>query len=449
MDAGIDAKKDVQEEIDSASIREGLRRLSVSPPRHRTDSPSTWRACTPPPPPFFPVRPRVETPTPQVQSGLPRTFSSPSLMDSSPKTRSPAAMSSKRANELTPITRNTTSSFVDDGHAVVSPDDGMEDLIGEHLAMPTASFAEACLKRRASGSGAPSLPPLRPMSERAKSMTSTLQQQQQHEHDDYVPIDFPSERKYCHYSFTSHEQFTESTYSQQLLHNARHPAGLVPYQPPREDGNVGSFSDSVLGGIFQESIPLEDRQCSIPSIHLAHHLNGSTTSYTDEEDDLQRTFDDEGSLSSRGSSLYLPGEDAEDSGEETGGMAKLRLNVSASKMTFHAPEKEETPKVAFRALSESHDSDNDADEEEEASKKRVKKRTKRKERQAMDWLRSVESTNEAISEAASSKFLTSTAQVAANRRRSYLRNTSSPLEEHQYSGPFPPPSDTFPPPTTH
>ena len=331
-DARMNVKKDVKEEKDSASIQEGMRRLSVSPPRHRTESPSMWRASTPPPP-SFPVRPRVETPTPQVQSGMPRTLSSPSLMDSSPKTRSPA-MSAQRANELTPITRNTTNSFVDDAHAVVSPDDGMEDLHRRAFGNAYRFVCRGVSQTARLGflGPAPSLPPL-PMSERAKSMGSMLQQQQEEdEHDEYyVPVDFPSDRKYCHYSFTSQQQFTESTAStlqRALQYDARRPAGLVPYQPPREDGNVGSFSDSVLGGIFQENIPLEDRQYSIPSIHLAHHLNGSTTSYTDEEDDLQRTFDDEASLSSRGSSLYLPGEDVEDSsGGETGGMAKLRLNV--------------------------------------------------------------------------------------------------------------------------
>jgi len=175
------------------------------------------------------------------------------------------------------------------------------------------------------------------------------QKQQQHPHDPpsamYQPaVPFPS-RKY--YSFTSRQQyetsiqedtaemtgydngegaFIVSTTSSNDVHQTGEVAAagapsflrLKPYQPDRHDlDHVGIRKDdanllfrgkeNASNICLRQPFPMEDRQYSIPSIRMAHHVNGSTTSYTDEEDDLAFPgYDDDASLSSRGSSLYLP-----------------------------------------------------------------------------------------------------------------------------------------------
>lgn len=351
-------------------------RLSVSPPRDRHVSPSTWRSSTPPPPQF--LRPvAVASPTTSdTGTGMPRTLSSPSLMDSSPKPKSTTPLSfSRKANELTPITRNTStkSDYIDDDH-VVSPDD-TDALHGEHLALPSDLHDRK----------APSMPQF--ISERCKSVGSILEHRGMVEHaeeeedqDRLVPLKFPSDRQY--YSFTSQKQFVATTSFQ---------TGLKPYQPTRE--TVGTFTGEELERIYRQPDPIPvERQWSIPSIHLANHLNGSTTSYTDEEDELGR--DDDASLSSRGSSLYLPADDGEE-------IAKQILPLSVARYD--------------------DSDDNDADQEDEKPRKR-----KNEKESPFDWLRSVES-DEGISEAASSKFLTGNMRVPQDRRRSYHRHTQ--LEE--------------------
>jgi hypothetical protein len=275
---------------------------------------------------------------------------------------------------------------------VVSPEEG-DALFGEHLALPSDL----------SDRKGPAMPHF--ISGRAKSvgniaehqnMVAHMNSQQTHEEEEedfLVPVKFPSDRKY--YSFTCQKQFVQETAM------APPPTfhGLKPYQPTRE--SVGEFTGEELDRIYRQPgqadpIPV-DRQWSIPSIHLANHLNGSTTSYTDEEDDL-----DNASLSSRGSSLYMrDDEDAEGIGERI-----LRLNVGVAKYDSD----------------ENHD--NDADEkEEEPRKQRAKKE------HPFDWLKSVDS--DGLSEAASSKFLTSHTRIPANQRRSYLRKHSSVEEDHR------------------
>lgn len=272
---------------------------------------------------------------------------------------------SRKANELTPITRNTSgkSDYIDDDH-VVSPDDS-DALQGEHLALPSDLHDRK----------APSMPQF--ISERCKSVGNIVehrgmveQAEEEEVQDSLVPLKFPSDRKY--YSFTSQKQFAATTSFQ---------TGLKPYQPTREA--VGTFTGEELERIYRQPDPIPvDRQWSIPSIHLANHLNGSTTSYTDEEDELGR--DDDASLSSRGSSLYLPADDEE--------IAKQILPLSVAKYD--------------------DSDDNDADQEEEEPRKR-----KNQKESPFDWLRSVES-DAGISEAASSKFLTGNTRVQENRRRS-------------------------------
>jgi hypothetical protein len=93
--------------------------------------------------------------------------------------------------------------------------------------------------------------------------------------------------------------------------------------------------------------------------------------------------DDDASLSSRGSSLYLPTDDGEEIAKQI-----LPLSVASD--------------------------DNDADQEEEEPQKRKQS--------PFDWLQSVQS-DEGISEAASSKFLTGNVRVPHDRRRYYQGHT--------------------------
>lgn len=303
--------------------------------------------------------------------------------------------------------RNTSSGkgggggggYVDETH-VVSPED---PLYGEHLALPSDL----------GDSKGPAMPPL--VSSRAKSVGNicehqkmvahmnsqkTQQEEEEEEEVDYsVPVKFPSDRKY--YSFTCQKQFVQETAARASAH-AFSQQGLTPYQPRREP--VGDFTVEEIDRIYRQPgqadpIPV-DRQWSIPSIHLANHLNGSTTSYTDEEDDL-----DNASWSSRGNSLYLP--DDEDLGE---GILRLKVGVP----DYDSDENNDT---------DADEEEEDDEDEEEPKKQRAKKQS------PIDWLKTVKS--DGLSEAASSRFLTSSTRIPENRRRSYARNQSSLEEDHR------------------
>lgn len=172
-----------------------------------------------------------------------------------------------------------------------------------------------------------------------------------------APVEFPSSRKF--YSFTSREQYKglqdhdDDDLSEEESLDER--PDLTPYQPSRQE--FAEIEESappeelesifiarrrrssirqnvVIEGVLREEdeessqknhrllqnpIPMTDRQWSIPSLHMAHRLatDGSLASLTDHPDedesllyirpcaDGDMTDEDEASLSSRASSLYM------------------------------------------------------------------------------------------------------------------------------------------------
>jgi len=286
----------------------GDQRRSISPPHFRPIMVPNWRANTPPP-------------IPSGKTSIPRNKSSPSLMDASPKQEAPRAESPRTMSpthsrappaatrntihchsELTPVTRNTGFCEEEPYHVVVSPDDGT--LQGEHLTLPSgpdfATATTSSLQRRplaldhhirtkSAGNLSSIMHPNSLMTNTSTTTPATIAE------EDLKPV--PLLHKF--YSFNSRHCY----HSQQ-----KQGSHLTPYQPDREkEGNTVGVTPDAAGNIFiPRSIPLDERQLSIPSIRLANHLTGgSTTTLTDEED----TLGDDASWSSRGSSLYLPDEE--------------------------------------------------------------------------------------------------------------------------------------------
>jgi hypothetical protein len=406
----------------------------------------------------------------------PNSYSRYHNRETPPKRRSPAfalRATPTRHFDLTPVTRNTSNgdAYLDDysdedDYFVITPDDTAGVLHGEHLALPTdlspdvsfvipgvSSIPKQLPERR---SIAPPLPPLRACSKQRTKSVGTLDSVIQTacyqmedatgvENFDYRnemmnPIDFPERQVY---SFTSRKQFEQQQRKQLTPEmmvassSAASTRGLTPYQPSRGDlQDVGALPEEELNRIFTTrkrenlsefisnseqsnsalfaTIPLDERQWSIPSIRLAHHLNESTTSNTectDEEDDL-RLDEDEESLTSRGSSLYLPDEAALMNGSESGvrhappRVVPLLPNSFQPILTGPAIAALENGFFLehLRQLQE-EDADDSNDAVDRRARHRRKKRSK-KERSAVEWLRTVEASDDVFAEAASSKFLT-------------------------------------------
>ena len=375
-------------------------RASPSPPT-TTEAPASAPAVIP-----------RGTETPEGNRRSPAEGNSPSTSQVSVGSVGPtllaAALMPRHHYDLTPVTRNTER-YVDekDGagidNNIVSPE---EELHGENLAMPS-NFV--------SSTEGPSLPPLQGEGSALNEQMlwhheAQIQEQQQLDE----PIQFPSRKAY---TFTSREQYEEDLLREQREQPPPHASSsdhLRPYQPSRQEDleGVGSIPPEVVSQIFarrqddeshanhrlellQRPIPLEDRQASIPSLHLAHPLHGSNTqSFTDhtteggdDEESLQYVGQDDGdsldaSLSSRTSSLYLP--------DET---------------TATQPKQQDTP---ILSLAPAH---SDTVVMEELSRVMAddthRKRKRRQQKRAMaDWLHNLKADPEQLAEAASSKFLT-------------------------------------------
>lgn len=319
-------------------------RRSVSPPGFRPVNPSHWRSDTPPP--------------------IPRNKSSPSLMDASPKENaSPLTMSPTQKNstkrlhshaELTPVTRNT--SFCDDGaptepyYVMVSPADATAD-----LALPSGSDFNT--------STTTTLQQRRPLTmDRTKSVGTPSQRDQQLPPMAPVPL---VARKF--FSFNSRHQYN-------IQARGTHQPILTPYQPA--DRETFGVTPSQVSNIFiprNGPIPLDERQWSIPSIRLANHLGGSTTTLTDEED-----LGDDASWSSMGSSLYMPEEEP--------------MVIEASNNL----------ELNLDQLSTSSGSDQAI--LVQSTNKRTSKQRHASNQNALDWLQNLQ--HDGLTEAASSKFLT-------------------------------------------
>lgn len=319
---------------------------------------------------------------------------------------------SQHKYDLTPVTRNTSDIYCDvnskniDSVMTITPSSQEGYLHGEHLAFPSD------LSGTVDG---PAMPPLQPVhrSNSSSMMTGEPLSQIQISHRDVEipgePVQFPS-RKY--YSFTTRKQYEEACLqdadgSDDDLFNPSdsddegYKVGLTPYAPRSRPANfdIESLPEEELKRIFitrdnvrLAEIPLDQR---VPSLHMANHLHGSTTSisYTDHEDEdsiVHLRDNDDASLSSRGSSLYLPAED-----------------------------------------------DNATTEEDDAiiaalQRKQRKRKQRKKEQQAVEWLQSVEADQNVLAEAASSKFLTTGLQQQVQQQQqrgqpqAFLRRQSSP-----------------------
>jgi hypothetical protein len=353
--------------------------LSVSPPRHG------GKGAAPASPPRQFKQSRYHQ-------------SSPSLMDATPSTSSPVMAVRKhiRQHELTPVMRNTTN-FVDESTNMVSPEDSV--LRGEGLSLNLATSSRPPLQRRSM------LPPPIPITDRTRSLGN--REDFEEEDEDMIQptsIALPSRQK-C-FSFNSRQQY------QKQASKSYQPSGVTPYQPTRQDlSDVGELPREELSRIFMHRelshpVPMDERQYSIPSIHLASQLNGSTTDYTDEEDAL-----DDASWSSRGSSLYLP-EDNE-----------IPTPTALKQVLRFTPSAQPPVVIVEGHLSEifipntsgtSAATSGQTVDAVTSSKKRAKYE------QVYEWLRTVEGDHDIIAEAASSKFLTRrpTADLLARQKSS-------------------------------
>ena len=221
---------------------------------------------------------------------------------------------------------------------------------------------------------------------------------------------------------------------------------------------------------LQQPYPMDDRQGSIPSIHLAHHLHGSTASYTtcddtleDEESSLQYyegahnnsnnnnngsgnnnnsnsnfNHNDDWSLSSRSSSLYLPDDAAGTTTAAAAGTAAGTATSTAttlptqpilalgpshsrtivmeelSRVIADAQQKQQNSKLhqdATAAASEAIDDSSSLEAVVDAGgrkRKHEKPHRSNQDRQAaaMSWIESVKGDQNDLAEAASSRFLT-------------------------------------------
>ena len=317
--------------------------------------------------------------------------------------------------DLTPVTRNTFGAD-DDLCMVVTPDD--QGLVGEHLAMPDNLDKEE-------GPALPPLPNHRAKSlghldllpskmTRASNLSKTTTLESTLEPTIMEPIAFPSERK-C-FTFTSRQQY-EDQYLAPTSEGGAPPA----YQPTRQElMDVGLAEDEVerifttrrvsLTPDYLATIPLGDRQWSIPSIRMANELNGSIashTSYTDDEDYLLGSRDDDTiSLSSRGS-LYLPDAMELGAGEPLGGIS----SVFMPSVTLNGIDLLDDQRRQLVDPSSENDFTTINARDGDARDRRIEKRS-RKDEKALQWLRTVEASDDVFAEAASSKFLTQTPKAS-------------------------------------
>jgi hypothetical protein len=479
----VDAKDTIEGSTESTKERPGgalmsrFRHLSVSPrprdltpPAHR-NSPGGGAVNTTPDSTssqqVHSISPRGLAGIPTAQERVTPEAGSPSTSQVSIGSVPPSLAASllpsggARHYDLTPVTRNTSellahqyvdaSTSIDDGYGnIVSPEDhGI--LHGEHLAFPADLSGPDT-----TGLTGPSIPKLR-QAQRAQSVgnlhntimtasasQATLGEVQEEDFAIPDPVQFPA-RKF--YSFASRQQYDQAMQQMGDDDSIEGHVGLEPYQPSRQEdfGGVGDIPHEELRGIFiarrqgasfssgSEShanhrllnpIPMDERQWSIPSIHMAQSLQGTTTSCTenteaDEESLLYMHGDDDASLSSRCSSLYLPDEMA---GEPLGSAFPLAPNRSPFPRHILQPQVVMNPHVLMQHTASRDDNDAEASEyavDGLAIDRRKRKQRKREER-AFEWLQSVQGNNDVLAEAASSKFLTGNRRLAAAKAGSEL-----------------------------
>jgi hypothetical protein len=477
----VDAKDTIEGSTESTKERPAgallsrFRHLSVSPrprdltpPAHR-NSPGGGAVNTTPDSTssqqVHSISPRGLAGIPTAQERVTPEAGSPSTSQVSVGSVPPSMAASllpsggARHYDLTPITRNTSellahqyvdaaSTSIDDGYGnLVSPEDhGI--LHGEHLAFPadlsgpdTTGLTGPSIPKLRSAQRAQSVGNLHNTIMTASASQATLGEVQEEEFAIPDPVQFPS-RKF--YSFASRQQYEQAMEQMGDDDSTEGHVGLEPYQPSRQEefGGVGDIPHEELRGIFiarrldtsvssgSEShanhrllnpIPMDERQWSIPSIHMAQSLQGTTTSCTenteeDEESLLYVRGDDDASLSSRCSSLYLPDEMA---GEPLGSALPMAPNRSPFPRHILQPQVVMNPHVLMQhSTSRAQSEDNDADASEYAvhggmAVDRRKRKQRKREERAFEWLQSVQGNNDVLAEAASSKFLTGNRRLAA------------------------------------
>ena len=388
--------------------------------------------------------------------------------------------------DLTPVMRNTTQlaagqqiSSQSHGNSphygVVSPEE--DDLHGEHLALPSdlSDYDEMSSSRRGPG---PVIPPIRAMRSSSSSAIGTgasyplkaafrrLSSQEQavsagssssgrpHPLSEPVSLDHKS------HTFTSREEY--KAHEQQQSLPEENTTRLQQYRPVRRDSemNVGENGlllpseglDSIFiqrrndtedsekhhrmqheDDILPSAIPMDDRQLSIPSLHLASRLQSdSTTSfsqYTDDEEsqivfingggvahplnaNTSAFYDDE-SLSSRdNSSLYM-------GDNEFFQQNHSQLLGGTTTTTVIEPSSFFPPRIVHQdGNTEDHDFciPDDMDEKygataDDLSDEAVNgacRMSSKKRKQQKEWLHSIEGDEQCVAEAASSKFLNQT-----------------------------------------
>jgi hypothetical protein len=276
------------------------------------------------------------------------------------------------------------------------------------------------------------------------------------------PVPFPTQRKFL--SFNGRQQYNHALEEENGMPNHSSLSGAFrpanpptspsqqPYQPSRDhsftDSGLEVLPKEELSSIFVSSssppqpssvsslrrtIPLGERQWSIPSIRMAKNLNDTTT--TDDEDGYlpmggSGSYDDDASLSSRGSSLCLP--DSADlfspkSLDRVAQQLQQQQYQQHPHVTTPIQEPDTSPNVVVPSSMEEQDASSEAAVTEVtkttsttataaavAAPSQKEKRKKLKERKAYEWLRTVEveRENDFLAEAASSKFLN-----AANHRQ--------------------------------
>jgi len=202
----------------------------------------------------------------------------------------------------------------------------------------------------------------------------------------------------------------------------------------------GPDEDETHQSLFP-AIPLEERQWSIPSIRMAHHVNGSVasfTTYTDEDDEsllMMYRDSDDASLSSLGSysnhyttTMMIGGGDDEIlKNRQSPFVVSLSTNKEEPKSCF-LQDHNEQPMAPTKLLQQQHIIGIDSLESEENEnmgeninnantampsttskyqhQRRRQKRQEQRDRSAYEWLKTVTAGNDEVAEAASSKFLT-------------------------------------------
>lgn len=315
------------------------------------------------------------------------------------------------------------------------------------------------------------------------------------------PVPFPPSG-HKGYSFTSMSQYEKRKHSEATsTANVITPPKVKQYQPSRQDSDfieaVGNnmpkedlnsiftsrrtgnsalqaaFSstdqedddDSYLpcvmmgegggGGTVQQlfqSIPMDDRQFSIPSIRMANQLGGgslaSCTTYNTDDDESLLMYRDDASLSSRGSFCNLEDIQAAFRVSLSGGAgagggdgdAKRQQSSSFESDDQQRPSILSVPSIGCASATDETDNMDvpvppiimssasfpcpQQTATHNNGRRRSQKRKEQRDRNAFNWLRTVKAGTDEVAEAASSKFLT------GGRHR--YENNQDPFEDQDH-----------------